>query len=599
MDMEPSTLRENSAKDSIWREKYLESLDAQEKESAAQQETINTLRRGLLSVSLVGDGIDQDLDTALASLRRQLHKLDQHAELNSLLATIEEKLLELDNRKIQKADGMLTLLDIAALSLSKLRFAQPHKRAIRRFTRKLKKPDEDPDSQLALLEAFITLCVGVFGELLDNETNPPTGFWASLFSKKATPNPSKTAPSAALDLGDDTEYREEKAVTTIGSETPVENSPVKDADQPPIIALENESTGTNTSDQTELYPTDSEKMVKEFIYQLLDNIDSADAIQAVAQQLRNKLLASQSDELGSVLTQITNLLDLAAANDRNTLRKYLEELNASIGQLSQFISHSKGHNSSLQKLDRNLDKNLRLKLSSIHTNIESVGDLTEMKITIKNQLDEMVVALDESKQKKSQSESEYLTQLNSLASKFEAVELESKQLKQVLEDQKRAAEFDSLTKLPNRFAFHERLTKELETLSVTTDPVCLAIGDVDEFEQLNTRFGFNAGDKALQLITKQMQKHLSSDDFLARYSSDKFVLLMPLKSAQQGIEKLHAICEEIRHTPFRCKSENISITLSFGLTELAHKDNQSKAFDRAKAALESAKTAGGDDCAIN
>jgi diguanylate cyclase (GGDEF)-like protein len=165
-----------------------------------------------------------------------------------------------------------------------------------------------------------------------------------------------------------------------------------------------------------------------------------------------------------------------------------------------------------------------------------------------------------------------------------------------METQKRAAEIDSLTKLPNRFAFQERFKQELETLTVTTDPVSLCLGDVDDFDQLNRNFGLNAGDKALQLITQQMQKCLGPDDFIARYSADKFVLIMPLKSAQSGLKILHDICQQIRQTPFKCRSESLNITLSFGITELTPDDAAGSAFQRASDALTAVKEAGGDDC---
>lgn len=418
MDIKQDTVRANGGKESIWREKYLESLDLQEKESAQQQETINTLRRGLLSVSLVGDGIDRELDASLASLRRQLHKLDQQAELNSLLQTIEEKLLELDNRKIQKADGMLTLLDIAALSLGRLRFAQSHKRAIRRFTRKLKKPGDDPQAQLVLLEEFIQLCVTIFSHLLEADSSQPTGFWQKLFGTK-TPAP-KASPNGpkvqSLDLNESP--REELSPAATPADTPSIKSPVNNTPDisisSPNDVIAKKSTTTTLAADSQLSSSDTESMVKEFIYELLDRIDSADAIKAVAAQLRVNLLNSRGDELKHCLSQIHNLLNLSSANERNTLRKYLEELSESVSQLSQFIGQSKGYSTSLQQLDKRMDKDLRLRLSSIHTNIEKVTDLTDMKVTIKNQLDDMVVVMDEAKLQKRKTESDYLAQMDSL-----------------------------------------------------------------------------------------------------------------------------------------------------------------------------------------
>ncbi len=606
MNIKQGSLSGNKDKESIWREKYLESLDAQEKESAQQQETINTLRRGLLSVSLAGDGIDKELDTSLASLRRQLHKLDQQAELNKLLQTIEEKLLELDNRKIQKSDGMLTLLDVAILSLSKLKFAQSHKRAIRKFTRKLKNPGDDPKTQLALLEDFIQLCVTIFDNLLEADGTAAVSIWQRLFGKQL-PMPKQTQPQAR---------QPPQSLDNDSAEAPkVESSQAKAADSDAATAKidtapkELESTLAAIapapapiaaqSNCAKLTVSETENMVKEFIYRLLDNIESVEAIQAVAATLRSQLLSSRGEALKNTLDQIHNLFNLASANERNCFRKYLEELNSSVAQLSKFIGQSQGHSASLKQLDQNLDTDLRLRLSSIHTNIDKVNDLSDMKSAIKGQLDDMVIVLDESKANKSKTESEYLAQINSLAEKFAAVEQESKQLKQAMENQKRAAEVDSLTKLPNRFAFLERLNKELETLTVTTDPICLCIGDVDGFDQLNRNFGLNAGDKALQLITKQMQKCLSSGDFIARYSADKFALLLPLQSAESGLTVLHTICEEIRQTPFKCRNENLDITLSFGITQLAGNEKANIAFERANTALLNAKNAGGDNCYMN
>ncbi|MFT4861409.1 MAG: diguanylate cyclase [Pseudohongiellaceae bacterium] len=607
MNIKQDSLAGNPAKESIWREKYLESLDAQEKESAQQQETINTLRRGLLSVSLAGDGIDQELDTSLASLRRQLHKLDQQAELNNLLQTIEENLLELDNRKIQKSDGMLTLLDIAILSLGKLKFAQSHKRAIRKFTRKLKKPGDDPKAQLALLEDFIQLCVTIFDNLLQADGTESLSFWQRLFGKQS-PTAKKQTQSQAHQPPQSLDSDEIPEPKTVGSQAKPANTeaPAAKVDtsptalEPKLAAIVQSPTPIGVqSNPAKLTVSETEKMVKEFIYQLLDNIESVEAIQAVAATLRSQLLSSRGEELKTTLEQIQNLFNLASANERNCFRKYLEGLNSSVAQLSKFIGQSQGHSSSLQQLDKSLDTDLRLKLSSIHTNIEKVKDLSDMKSAIKEQLDDMVLVLDESTAKKTKTESDYLAQINSLAEKFEAVEQESKQLRQAMENQKRATEVDNLTKLPNRFAFLERLNKELETLTVTTDPICLCIGDVDGFDQLNRNFGLNAGDKALQLITKQMQKCLGSDDFIARYSADKFALLLPLQSAESGLKALHTICEEIRQTPFKCRNENLDITLSFGITQLTGNEKANIAFERANAALLDAKNAGGDDCYQN
>ena len=597
MNNQPNTPQTGGGKDLVWREKYLESLDAQEKESAQLQETINTLRRGLLSVSLVGDGIDQDLDDNLAALRRQLHKLDQQAELNNLLQIIETKLLELDARKVEKTDGMMELLDIAAHNLGKLRFNPQHRRAIRKFTRSLKDPGNDVPAKLKRLDDFISLVASIMQSLLEESKDSSPGFLQRLFSaptKQSKASKPKASPQS-LDAPEPTKTPQETASTP----TQQEEEPSSSDNREALKEAKTEQQSINellNSDQPLLASDDALSLVKDFIYQQLDSVDPAQAIGQVASQLRSKLLSSQGEELKTCLVQIQNLLNLATANEQNELRKYLVELNHSLSLLQAFIGKSKHNSLSNKKLDSALDKDLRLQLSSIHTNIESVSDLSTMKTTIKQQLDSMVTTMDEAKESKQKAEEDYLTEISALGEKFAAVQQECQQLKQSMDNQKQAMEVDSLTKLPNRFAFNSRLKQEYETLRATTDPACLCLGDVDEFNQLNKRFGVAAGDKALQLIARQVNKQLGADQFLARYSGDKFVLLLPTSSAEQGLALLEAICQEIRNTPFKCKDEDLDITLSFGLTEMCREDSEHTAFERAEKALQGAKQEGGDGC---
>jgi diguanylate cyclase (GGDEF)-like protein len=68
------------------------------------------------------------------------------------------------------------------------------------------------------------------------------------------------------------------------------------------------------------------------------------------------------------------------------------------------------------------------------------------------------------------------------------------------------------------------------------------LADVDDFKSINDRFGHAAGDKALVETVRLLQASLRSEDFLARYAGDEFVVILPMSSGAE----LAQIVERVR-----------------------------------------------------
>ncbi len=101
---------------------------------------------------------------------------------------------------------------------------------------------------------------------------------------------------------------------------------------------------------------------------------------------------------------------------------------------------------------------------------------------------------------------------------------------------------DSLTGLPNRRAFQQRLTEALAASRRGGHAVSVALIDVDLFKQYNDRFGHPAGDDALQAVADAMNGFTRDSDFLARYGGEEFVLIMP----ETGNDASATACERLR-----------------------------------------------------
>lgn len=101
---------------------------------------------------------------------------------------------------------------------------------------------------------------------------------------------------------------------------------------------------------------------------------------------------------------------------------------------------------------------------------------------------------------------------------------------------------DSLTGLPNRRAFQQRLSEALAAGRRGGHAVSVALIDVDLFKQYNDRFGHPAGDDALQAVADAMNGFTRDSDFLARYGGEEFVLIMP----EADGEAAAIACERLR-----------------------------------------------------
>jgi diguanylate cyclase (GGDEF)-like protein len=86
---------------------------------------------------------------------------------------------------------------------------------------------------------------------------------------------------------------------------------------------------------------------------------------------------------------------------------------------------------------------------------------------------------------------------------------------------------DFLTTLPNARAFYEILTLEKNRARRFGRPLTLAYIDLDNFKQMNDRFGHPQGDLLLAAVAQAMQNSIRETDIVARLGGDEFVLLLP------------------------------------------------------------------------
>lgn len=125
------------------------------------------------------------------------------------------------------------------------------------------------------------------------------------------------------------------------------------------------------------------------------------------------------------------------------------------------------------------------------------------------------------------------------------------QQNQLLQEQKdfmyHLANYDQLTKLPNRRHILDLLEAELRYAKEVELDFPILFFDVDGFKSINDRMGHDIGDLLLIEVTKIVQKHLKDDDVLARLAGDEFLIFSPNMDRSKTIDLADKIMAEFQH----------------------------------------------------
>jgi diguanylate cyclase (GGDEF)-like protein/PAS domain S-box-containing protein len=86
---------------------------------------------------------------------------------------------------------------------------------------------------------------------------------------------------------------------------------------------------------------------------------------------------------------------------------------------------------------------------------------------------------------------------------------------------------DSLTDLPNRILFGDRLEQAIHAARRTAAPLALLLLDLDNFKDVNDTFGHHDGDVLLQKVAMRLRAMVRDSDTVARLGGDEFAFLLP------------------------------------------------------------------------
>lgn len=151
---------------------------------------------------------------------------------------------------------------------------------------------------------------------------------------------------------------------------------------------------------------------------------------------------------------------------------------------------------------------------------------------------------------------------------------------------------DRLTGAKNRNYLNEVSLQMFSLAKRTNSPLSLIMCDIDWFKNINDTYGHSAGDKVLISFSKIIESSLRAEDVLIRIGGEEFIILLPQIDLEQAMNTAERLRITISNFPIQIDKNNISISASFGVTQIDTEINIDDNINNADIALYEAKRDG-------
>ncbi|SDR24440.1 diguanylate cyclase (GGDEF) domain-containing protein [Paraburkholderia fungorum] len=158
-----------------------------------------------------------------------------------------------------------------------------------------------------------------------------------------------------------------------------------------------------------------------------------------------------------------------------------------------------------------------------------------------------------------------------LARCFDRLRREIKGQMDVLHNKQRElvhlATHDTLTGLPNRMLFMQKLESAIEQASRREEGLAVLFVDLDRFKQINDQFGHSIGDKVLSAVARRLKQGLFTDDVVARLGGDEFIVLIEGPRVAQAVPSIASRIMNTLNEPLVMDGHRMTVGASIGISQ--------------------------------
>ena len=164
----------------------------------------------------------------------------------------------------------------------------------------------------------------------------------------------------------------------------------------------------------------------------------------------------------------------------------------------------------------------------------------------------------------------------------------TEELRQLTKNLEALSLTDSLTNLPNRRAFDQRMAIEWQRTLRYGSPLSVMLLDIDHFKRFNDDFGHQTGDDVLAKVAELIAEAVRTTDFASRYGGEEFVVILPSSDVADALPIAERVCEQIA----QYKWDKRQVTVSIGVAHYHGQASIQELIEQADQALYRAKDEG-------
>ncbi|MDZ7789583.1 MAG: GGDEF domain-containing protein [Xanthomonadales bacterium] len=157
------------------------------------------------------------------------------------------------------------------------------------------------------------------------------------------------------------------------------------------------------------------------------------------------------------------------------------------------------------------------------------------------------------------------------------------------------ARHDALTGLLNRYSLDEYAAREVARVQRGEHELSLVVLDLDDFKQVNDKYGHAAGDQVLVQAASRIREIIREADIAFRVGGEEFLVLLPDASAEVAGQVAERLRRALVDKPFECSERTMTVSTSVGVVTFdSLVDDWERLLRRADQALYRAKANGRD-----
>lgn len=301
------------------------------------------------------------------------------------------------------------------------------------------------------------------------------------------------------------------------------------------------------------------------------------------------------NEMSAMINQSTSILQ----KEKEELNQFITKIVKQLSDIESYVQTTRTQSAENASDTVKFDDSVNASVADIGDTVMNTSDLGELKKEVQDQLTVIKKNVEQHKRAVELQEAKSSQSYTQIISELARTQQESEHLKEQLKQSNNQLLRDTLTGLPNRLAYNERIANEFHRWQRHKNPLCVALWDIDHFKSINDTYGHDVGDKVLKIVANLISSRVRKVDMFARFGGEEFILLMPDTPLENALDLNNSLRQKLQQSGFHYDGQACQVTASVGIAQYSSaQDTPDSVLKRADIALYESKGNGRNRCTI-